>query len=109
MATPARNVDILCGDVETLYTYDVVAEEALAVQSLEEVRRMERAVGWVALLLALLGVNLLLQPTRRVLTVALFHGSADGSCKAKMRPVESTEEWDLGANEAAKQAMGPDA
>ena len=95
IATPMKNVDVLCGDVEALYTYDVIVEEKAKDLREASERRTTRTVAVVALLVALAGAALLAGPTQRVL-----FGPPE-----VMKPMRaSSDEYDMKINEAARAA-----
>ena len=96
VAAPMRHVDMLCGDVEALYTYDVLVDEKLKDAQEASERRVTRAVAVVALLVALAGAALLAGPTQRVLF---------GPPEA-MKPMRTSniDEYDMKINEAANKA-----
>ena len=90
VSAPMTNADVLCGDVEALYTYDVIVEEkAKELQEASE-RSSTRTVAFITLLVALAGVVLLAGPTHRLLR------SSPGPLRAV------TEEYDMRMNDAAK-------
>ena len=96
ITTPMRNVDVLCGDVEALYTYDVIVEEKAKDAQEASARRTTRTVAVVVLLVALAGAALLAGPTHRVL-----FGPPE-----VMKPMRASniEEYDMKMNEAARAA-----
>ena len=67
VAAPMRHVDMLCGDVEALYTYDVVVQEKAHAGQMKADRQSVRSVAVAALLLAAAGAAMLLPPTLRIL------------------------------------------
>ena len=101
VSAPMRNVDMLCGDVEALYTYDVVVEEKAHMEQMQEAQQSVRLVALAALLLAAVGATLLLAPTLRIVRVRCL------SC-ATTRPISGVEEYaekyDTRMNDAATAA-----
>ena len=102
IATPMKNVDVLCGDVEALYTYDVIVEEKARMGQLRAEQASVRLVAVAALLLALVGAGMLLPPTLRILRVC---------CQSRSRatrPISGVEEfaekYDMKMNDAATAA-----
>ena len=67
VSTPMTNADMLCGDVEALYTYDVIVEDEQRARHRLASRVQTARVAGGALLLSLLGMAVLLRPTLRVL------------------------------------------
>jgi len=126
VSTPMTNADMLCGDVEALYTFDVIVADEQRAQRRQASLAQTAQVAWVSLLLSLLGMAVLLRPTLRVLharcggdggiggragsgagvparmAAAVLPGSRAKRYGAK-RPYE---EYDMTFNDASDQARG---